>query len=357
MSLSPELICKVGATRTLLGRLSEGINSLPSPDLFLRPFQTREAVLSSRIEGTRTTLEQALVQEATSTDDELIDDDREVSNYGKALRAGVGALRDGRSLTIYLLRDLHRELLRGTRGHDKKPGNFRDRQVWIGPPESERDVTLARFVPPPPLEIEPCLRDLDQYLGERGPDEGLVRVALAHYQLETIHPFLDGNGRIGRLLLALQLVWEGVLDRTCLFVSPTLEKRRQGYYDGLLRVSTDGDHVGWIDFFLDVVADSATETLDRLRRLRALREDFAARLRKVQSQKPALLIPELFGLPYLTVPIAKGVLKVESATAQQAITKLEKAGILELMDERPILGRGRPPKLYRCPAILEIIRE
>lgn len=357
ISLPPPLIQRIGTTRSLLGRLSEGIRTLPSPDLFLRPFQTREAVLSSRIEGTRTTLEQALVQEATSNAEELVDDDREVHNYGKALRAGVGALGQGRPLTVYLLKDLHRELLRGARGQDKKPGEIRDRQVWVGPPESERNVELARFVPPPALEIEPTLRDLDRYLDQRGPDEGLVRVALAHYQLETIHPFLDGNGRIGRLMLALQMVWEGVLDRTCLFVSPSLEQKRQAYYDGLLRVSTEGDYLGWIGFFVDIVAASATETLDRLQALRALREDFATRLRKVQSQKPALLVPELFGLPYLTVPIAKAVLKVESATAQQAINKLVKAGILELLAERPILGRGRPPKLYRCPAILEIIRE
>src|SRR5690606_7834468 len=103
---------------------------------------------------------------------------------------------------------------------EKRPGEFREHQVWIGPPSSKGEVRNARFVPPPPLEIDPCLQDLDSYLGERGPDEGLVRIALAHYQLETIHPFLDGNGRIGRLLLGLQLVWEGVIDRTCLFVSP-----------------------------------------------------------------------------------------------------------------------------------------
>lgn len=357
IALPVPLVQKIGTARTLLGRLSEGIRALPSPELFLRPFQTREAVLSSRIEGTRTTLEDALVQEATSSTEELVDDDREVHNYGQALRAGVGALGQGRPLSVYLLKDLHRELLQGTRGQDKKPGEFQDKQVWIGPPGSERDVDLARFVPPPALEVEPALRDLDAYLEARGPDEGLVRVALAHYQLETIHPFFDGNGRIGRLMIALQLVWEGVLDRTCLFVSPALEQRRHEYYDGLLRVSAEGDHLGWIDFFVDVVAASATETLDRLQRLRALREEFAERLRKVQSQKPAMLVQELFGRPYLTVPLAKAVLKVESATAQQAIHKLVEVGILVLSEDRQVLRRGRPPKLYRCPALLDILRE
>ena len=119
---------------------------------------------------------------------------------------------------------------------------------------------------------------------------------------------------------------------------------RQGYYDGLLRVTLEGDHLAWIGFFVDVVVESANETLDRLQRLRGVREDFAGRLHKVQSAKPALLVAELFGLPYLTVPMARAVLEVESATAQQNINKLVAAGILELMDERPIVGRGRPPK-------------
>ncbi|MEZ6036514.1 MAG: Fic family protein [Planctomycetota bacterium] len=357
IALSPDLIRKIGDARTLLGRLAEGLRALPRPELLLRPFETREAVLSSRIEGTRTTLEQALVQEATTDEAELVDDDREVRNYGNALRAGVQSLASGRPLSVYLLKDLHRELLRGTRGQVKRPGEFREHQVWIGSPSSKGEVRNARFVPPPPLEIDPCLQDLDSYLGERGPDEGLVRIALAHYQLETIHPFLDGNGRIGRLLLGLQLVWEGVLDRTCLFVSPVLERRRQQYYDELLRVSVDGTFVGWVAFFLEVVIESARETLDRLHRLRALHDEFAMRLRRLQSQKPAQLVQALFGLPYLTVPLAKTVLGVESATAQQSITKLAKVGILELLPERPKLGRGRPPKLYRCPAILDIIRE
>ena len=355
--LPAALIRQVGDARTLLGRLSEGIRSLPSPDLFLRPFQTREAVLSSRIEGTRTTLEEAMVNDATSEADDLPDDDREVHNYSKALAAGTDALAKGRPLTVFLLKALHRELLQGARGADKRPGEFRESQVWIGRPESDRDVSLARFVPPPPLEIAPCLGALDAYLAARGPDESLVRIALCHYQLETIHPFLDGNGRVGRLLLALQMVWEGALERPCLYVSPALERQRDRYYHALLRVTTKGDFLGWIGFFVEVVIGSAAETLDRLHRLRALREEFAQRLGSAQSQKPTLLLDALFGLPYMIVPIAKAVLGVESPTAQQAINKLVQAGILELMDWRPKQGRGRPPKLYRCQAIVDIVRE
>jgi Fic family protein len=142
-----------------------------------------------------------------------------------------------------------------------------------------------------------------------------------------------------------------------LFVSPALERQRDAYYDGLLRVSTEGDFLGWIRFFIEVVGESAAETLDRLDRLRALREEFEARLGALQSQKPAQLLPQLFGLPYVTVPLAKAFLGVESATARQAIEKLVVAEILEEVGDRPKPGRGRPARLYRCPAILDIVRE
>jgi Fic family protein len=355
--LPPRLARTVGDTRAKLGRLNEGVRALPSPELFLRPFQKREAVLSSRIEGTVTTLDEAFLSAAVEADEELVDDDREVSNYERALRTGVEALANGRELNLPLLQALHQELLRGVRGEDKQPGMIRTRQAFV----ANRTVQVpddSRFVPPPALHLPDCLDDLNRYLAERGPDEGLIRIALAHYQFETIHPFADGNGRTGRLLVALQMVWEGVLDQPFLYVSPMLERRRQEYYDGLLRASQQGAFLEWIDFFVGAVSESATETLDRLTRLRALAADFESRLRKQQSQKPILVARQLLAFPYITVSIAKDLLGVpQSATAQQAIDKLVAAGILELMDYRPKVSRGRPPKLYRCSGVLDIIRE
>jgi Fic family protein len=357
LPLPPRLARTVGDTRAKLGRLNEGVRALPSPELFLRPFQKREAVLSSRIEGTVTTLDEAFLSAAVEADEELVDDDREVSNYERALRTGVEALANGRELNLPLLQALHQELLRGVRGEDKQPGMIRTRQAFV----ANRTVQVpddSRFVPPPALHLPDCLDDLNRYLAERGPDEGLIRIALAHYQFETIHPFADGNGRTGRLLVALQMVWEGVLDQPFLYVSPMLERRRQEYYDGLLRASQQGAFLEWIDFFVGAVSESATETLDRLTRLRALAADFESRLRKQQSQKPILVARQLLAFPYITVSIAKDLLGVpQSATAQQAIDKLVAAGILELMDYRPKVSRGRPPKLYRCSAVLDIIRE
>lgn len=353
--VSGSTVHAIGEVRALIGRLCEGIATLPSPELFLRPFRAREAVLSSRIEGTKTTLEAAFVHELDGAERARIDDDLEVQNYRRALGAGMSSLSAGRPLTVYLLRDLHRDLLRGVRGEQKRPGEFRDAQVWIGAlGGSSPDV---RFVPPPSLQVAQCLEGLDQYLAARGTFEGLVRIALAHYQFEAIHPFFDGNGRIGRLLLTVQMVWEGVLDSACLFLSPALERRRQDYYDRLLAVSRDGDFAGWIAFFLDIVRESAIETLDRLRRLRALQEEFTRRLRAVQSPKPALLVPELFGLPFVNVPRAQRLLGCMPKTAQGAIEKLVALGILQQVDSLRREGRGRPSNLYRCGEVLDIVRE
>ncbi len=357
LSLPPRLARILGDTRAQLGRLNEGVRTLPSPELFLRPFQKREAVLSSRIEGTVTTLDEAFLSAAVKADEELVDDDREVSNYERALRTGVEALAEGRTLNVSLLQALHQELLRDVRGQGKQPGRIRTGQAFV----ANRTVQVpddSRFVPPPPLILPDCLDDLDRYLAERGPDEGLVRIALAHYQFETIHPFADGNGRTGRLLVALQMVWEGVLDQPFLYVSPMLERRRQHYYDGLLATSQRGAFLEWIHFFVGAVSDAATETLDRLTRLRALAADFEARLHQQQSQRPLLVARQLLAFPYITVSIAKDMIGVpQSATAQKTIDKLVAAGILELMDYQPKTSRGRPPKLYRCGGVLDIIRE
>jgi Fic family protein len=357
LQVSSHLAKLVGDTRGKLGSLNEGVRSLPSSKIFLRPFQKREAVLSSRIEGTVTTLDEAFLSAAIEEDDELVDDGREVSNYEQALHKGVDTLAKGRRLNVQLLKALHRELLRGVRGDEKQPGAIRTRQAFVASRTvQERDD--ARFVPPPPHALVDCLEDFDAYLAERGSDEGLVRIALAHYQFETIHPFADGNGRTGRLLVALQMVWEGVLDEPFLYVSPMLERRRKEYYDGLLRVSQTGDFVAWIEFFVSSVRSAADETLDRLGRLRSLVSVFEEKLRKHQTQKPVQLAKQLLAFPYITVPIAKRLLGVpQSATAQQAIDKLVDAGILSLTDVRPRVVRGRPPKLYRCSGVLDIIRE
>lgn len=356
LALPPRLTRLLGDTRAKLGRLNEGVSSLPSSKLFLRQFQKREAVLSSRIEGTVTTLDEAFVHDTAETEDDLVDDAREVRNYERALHSGIAELARGRPLNVTLLKALHRELLLGVRGEDKQPGALRSRQAYV----ANRTVLVpddARFVPPPPLDVVDCLDAFDAYLAERGPDEGLIRVALTHYQFETIHPFADGNGRTGRLLVALQLVWEGVLDHPFLYVSPTLERRRQAYYDGLLAVSHRGSFLEWAEFFVQAVSDSADETLSRFVQLRELTLRHESILKQQQSQKPLQLAKHLLSSPYVTVQSAARALDAPEPTGQKTIDKLVEAGILELADIRLPAARGRPRKLYRCPGVLAIIRE
>lgn len=358
LSIPGSLARQLGDTRSLLGRLNQGARSLPSPELFFHAFQKREAVLSSRIEGTVTTLDEAF-QSAAVGDDEAesqTDDAREVRNYERALKAGVAALAGGRPLNFSLLQALHQDLMRNVRGSDKAPGQIRQQQAYV----ANRTVIVpgdARFVPPPPYHLTECVEELDRYLAERAGDDGLIRVAFSHYQFETIHPFSDGNGRTGRLLIALQMVWEGLLDSPYLYVSPTLERRRQDYYDGLLAVSQRGAFFDWIGFFLDAVRATATETLDRLESLLALNFAFEQRLSSLQSQKPLQVARCLFQFPYITVPVARRLLQSTSRTAQQAIDRLVEAKILTLLDLRPKVSSGRPPKLYRCQEVLDIMRE
>jgi Fic family protein len=360
LSLPGPLLRPLGEARALLGRLTEGVKSLPSLDLFLEPFQKREAVLSSRIEGTVTTLDEALVNAATVEEHELNDDAREVNNYEKALKGGIAELAKGRPLSTSLVRGMHTLLMANVRGQEKSKGEFREAQVGLGLPQAQKDLKLARFIPPPPLEVRPCLERLDEFLRDRGSDlEPLVRIALGHYQFETIHPFEDGNGRSGRLLVALQMVWEGLMDRPLLYVSPALERQRDKYCAMLYRVSCRGAFAEWIDFFVSIVRDTAVETLERIEQLRELEKDFRRRLHKVQSQKPLQLAHQLFASPYMTAPMAAKVLApVTPMTAQGAIDRLVQVGILELTERKLKLGgRGRPPHLYRCAEILRIMRE
>jgi Fic family protein len=368
-SVPARLTRLLGETRSKLGRLNEGVSSLQNPDLFLRAFQKREAVLSSRIEGTVTTLDDAFLSEAVGPEERVqhatleaqrqqekrIDDAHEVRNYERALRSGVDALQTGRSLNVSLLKELHRQLLDGVRGEDKRPGEVREKQVFV----ANRTVHLpddARFVPPPALQLPDCLDDFDRYLSEHESDEALIRIALAHYQFETIHPFSDGNGRTGRLLIALQMVSERVLDRPVLYVSPSLERQRQAYYDGLLRVSQRATYLEWAEFFVRAVASSADETLQRLGQLRDLFESFTARLKDKQTQRPLQLAKQLLAMPYVTVPMVKRALDWPTGTAQNTIATLVEEGILS-ESTRISLGKGRPTTIYRCSEVLSIVRE
>lgn len=247
-----------------LGRLDSVGVLLPDPQLFLYAYVRREAVLSSQIEGTQSSLSDLLLFELDELPGTPFDDVVEVSNYVAALEHGMVRLRDGFPLCNRLLREIHARLMARGRGSDKAPGEFRHSQNWIGGTRPGN----ARFVPPPPQEVESCMTALERFIhGETGNLPVLLKAALAHVQFETIHPFLDGNGRLGRLLIALLLHESGALTQPLLYLSLFFKQHRSHYYTLLDRIRTDGDWEAWVDFFLEGVeqtAQGAVQTAQRL---------------------------------------------------------------------------------------------
>lgn len=307
-----------------LGRL------LPNPHLLIAPYVRREAVLSSRIEGTRATLSDILLDEMHADvphGDEA--DVREVRNCVSALEYGVKRLR-GLPLSSRLVRELHARLMKGVRGGYATPGEFRRSQNWIGPRGST--PATASYVPPPPAEMQRALGGWERFLHVRDEMPDLIQCALMHEHFEAIHPFLDGNGRVGRLLVTLFLIERGRLSQPLLYLSAYIEAHRQDYYDLLQRVRTRCDWSGWLLFFLTGVGETARDAIARANDLMALRDRY--RLRLKDKPRAVLLLDELFLNPYITVARTAQILKVSNPTARQAVLHLQKAGMLKEVSGR-----------------------
>jgi Fic family protein len=267
---APPLVIDSGLRQLLdrallaLGRLDSIATLLPNPDLFLYSYVRKEALLSSQIEGTQSSLADLLLFEVDAAPGVPFDDVVEVSNYVAALEHGLRRIQEGLPLSNRLIRELHEVLMRRGRGVDQQPGEFRKVQNWLG----GTSPTQAVFVPPPPDRVQDCMASLEQFLhGEPEPAPALIKAALAHVQFETIHPFLDGNGRIGRLLVPLILHVDGLLERPLLYLSLYLKQRRTEYYDRLSRVRTEGDWEGWLAFFSEGVIDAANNAVSTAKRL------------------------------------------------------------------------------------------
>lgn len=261
-----------------VGRLDAISTLLPDPHLFLYTYVRREAVLSSQIEGTQSSLSDLLLFELDEAPGVPFDDVQEVSNYIAALEHGMNRLQEGFPLCNRLLREMHAHLMKGARGNDKAPGEFRRSQNWIGGTRPGN----ARFVPAPPQEVASCMAALEAFF--HNTDDGLptlVRAALAHVQFETIHPFLDGNGRLGRLAIALLLHHGGLLQQPLLYLSLYLKQHRPVYYELLGRVRTHGDWEAWVDFFLEGVQQTAAGAVSTAQRLVVL---FAQDTQRVQAE-------------------------------------------------------------------------
>ena len=274
---SPALRSRFDEALLALGRLDSVTLLLPDVSLFLYTYVRKEAVLSSMIEGTQSSLSDLLLFELKETPGVPFDDVREVSNYVAALDHGLNRLRAGFPLSLRLLREMHECLLKSGRGEHKTPGKFRRSQNWIGGTRPGN----ALFVPPPPEQVVDCMGALEKFLhDDPEPTPPLLKAALAHVQFETIHPFLDGNGRLGRLLITLLLCEAGILKLPMLYLSLYFKTHRQAYYEFLNRVRTDGDWEVWLDFFAEAVIETATQAVSTVQRLEAL-----ARQDREQIQK------------------------------------------------------------------------
>ena len=350
LNLTPKLISFLSEADRALGQLSGLGRSLVNPHLLMFPFARREAVLSSRIEGTQASLSDLYAYEAVQLAlFESPSDVREVFNYVQALEYGLERLQT-LPVSLRLIREIHAKLMAGVRGEYQTPGEFRRSPNWIGAPGSS--LTNATYVPPAPDEMLAALDTLEKYLHAEPDWPPLIRLGLIHYQFEAIHPFLDGNGRIGRLLITLLLVSWGLLPRPLLYLSAYIETNRQTYYDLLLAVSQRGDWLAWLRFFLQGVASQSLDAVVRAERLQTLRETYRHQLQQQRASAKLLqAIDLLFERPVVTVQHLETELKVSFATAGKYVSRLQAQGIL-----REITGQARN-RVFLAEAILRVIED
>ncbi len=332
------------------GRLDGIAAMLPDPDLFLYTYVRREAVLSSQIEGTQSSLSDLLLFELDDAPGVPLDDVVEVSNYVAALEHGLARLRGGFPLSNRLVREVHDKLLTRGRGADKQPGEFRRSQNWIGGTRPGN----ALFVPPPPHMVETCMGQLEAFLHTE--DDGLptlVRAALAHVQFETIHPFLDGNGRVGRLLIALMLFESKVLEQPLLYLSLYFKQHREEYYRLLSLVRTSGDWEAWLDFFLEGVAQTAGQAVETAQRLLALFREDAHRVQSLgRAAANALRVFDaLRARPLSSIGSLVDRTAAAYPTVARAVEALESMGIV-----REVTGRKRE-RVFGYSRYLDILNE
>lgn len=316
---------RLEAAAQAIGTLNGLGTLLANPYLLIRPFLRREAVASSRIEGTIADLRELVLFEELEETAPPGSDVGEVLNYVQALEYGFQRPAD-RLVSSAFIRELHQILMKDVRGGDRRPGSFRDKQVFIG--QRGTGVESARFVPPPGAEVPGLMLDLERAIAAPSTLPKLVRIALIHYQFETIHPFEDGNGRVGRLLIPLLLQDWTLLDRPLLYLSDYFERERKAYVDGLLGVSQRGDWVGWIALFLDAVRFQATDAVARSQRLLALREAYRERYQERRPAKTLAVIDGLFAAPTLTISKVASRLGIPYSSAQNIVNLLLRDGVL-----------------------------
>lgn len=347
---SPALRNRFDEALLALGRLDSVTLLLPDVSLFLYTYVRKEAVLSSMIEGTQSSLSDLLLFELEESPGAPFDDVREVSNYVAALNHGLNRLREGFPLSLRLIREMHAYLLKSGRGEHKTPGEFRRSQNWIGGTRPGNAV----FVPPPPEQVADLMSALEKFLhDDPEPTPALLKAALAHVQFETIHPFLDGNGRLGRLLIPLLLCEAGVLKHPMLYLSLYFKIHRPAYYEFLNRVRTDGDWEVWLDFFAEAVIETATQAVSTVQRLDTLAKQDREKIQKLgRAAGSALrLHHELLIRPVTTSRALEKATGLSHVTVNKTLDRLCALG---LVDERTGAKRNR---IFSYAAYMNILNE
>jgi len=345
---SNALISALGEAERNLGRLASLTDTLPSPHIQVRPFIRREAVLSSRIEGTRASLVDLYQYEAAQLSFlEDTSDVREVHNYVRAMDYGLERSKT-LPVSLRLIQEIHRILMENVRGEYLTPGEFRRSQNWIGPPGST--IKSATIVPPPVDEMHQALDALEKFIYAPSDIPQLVRAGLIHYQFEAIHPFLDGNGRIGRLLVILLLIEWGLISQPLLYLSAFFEAHRLDYYDRLLAVSQRDEWENWLLFFLKGVSSQSLDAIGRIERLGKLRSVYQERLHTERAAARLWQTMDvIFERPILNIRQLESALDVPYRTAQRYVERLVELGIL-----REVTGRARN-RIYRADEILKVL--
>ena len=344
LDLSSSLVSLLDRASRAIATLDGVGETIQNPHLLIRPLLRREAVLSSRIEGTVASLSDVFSYEAGN--ERVSDDVREVINYVAALEQGVRTL-ERLPISFRSVNEIHGQLLAGVRGENRRTGEFRREQVWIASQGSW--IREARFIPPPPDRLRDLFQDWEQFINDPLEMPPLVRCALMHYQIEAIHPYEDGNGRIGRLLITLFLIASGVLSSPLLYLSAYFERDRQRYYDELMAVSAGCDWERWLRYFLTGVLRESRDVLARIRRLRGLQDSYHELLRDRREAISALrLVEQLFASPIITVREAAETLDMSIAGARGVLNRLVAAGLVRHDDQTW-------PPLYVADEVLEAL--
>ncbi len=342
-----QLVNALSQADFVLDKLAREGAKLPNPHLLMRPFIMREAVLSSKIEGTHATIGEILAHNAGVLVKQNLDDLQEVQNYIIALNYGLKRL-DEFPLSLRLIKEIHQQLMQGVRGSHATPGEFRKTQNWIGPPGCT--LNTAKFVPPPVDQLMECLGALEQFMYDRQLP-ALIQIALCHYQFEAIHPFLDGNGRMGRLLIILLLIERKILSSPLLYLSAFFEATRDEYYKQLYNLSSQGHWNDWLIYFLNGVARQSEDALSRTERINDLLNAWKLRVAS-SATNVSVDIVECFAVnPYLTIKKIAADLNIAYSTAKRAIQKLELEKIIKQVNQ------NKRDKVYCASEILAILEE